>query len=386
VLLLALLAQSPLQPTASRPAPPPALEVQIRYPEGIPTPIGDLVDVRNIRSNKIFNFGIVTGLLGTGDTSNFAKQQIASVAAKLGLTVSSSDINANNVAIVSVDAVLPPYAQSGQSIDCFVSSYGDAKSLQGGRLLRTPLYGADDQRAIAVASGPLVLGGFSAAGQAASVQKNHTTAGMVPAGAQVEDYGAMAAPMRPVSESGVLHLDLREQEATLATRIAEAINGEFSAAAAAVTPGTVRVTVPPDRGETTPRFVPFLAQILEIRVVPVDRARVVVDEKTSMVLVTGAPRLGPCLISRGNLTITIAETPEVSQPAPFSDEGETTVVPRTDLQATEDRRALTSIAGAATLAELAEALNALGATPRELIDILSKLHSAGALRAQLVVH
>ncbi|HKE00460.1 MAG TPA: flagellar basal body P-ring protein FlgI, partial [Planctomycetota bacterium] len=167
---------------------------------------------------------------------------------------------------------------------------------------------------------------------------------------------------------------------------AEAINGEFPAAASAITPGTVRVTIPADRGESTPHFVPFLAHVLEIRVVPVDRSRVVVDEKTSMVLVTGSPRLGPCLISRGNLTITIAETPEVSQPQPFSSTGETQVVPRTDLQASEEKRALTAIAGAATLAELAEALNALGATPRELIDILSKLHSAGALRAELVVH
>jgi flagellar P-ring protein FlgI len=364
----------------------PAAAVEIRYPEGIPTPIADLVDVRNIRSNKIFSFGLVTGLLGTGDTSNFAKQQIANVAAKLGLTVSPTDLNANNVAIVTVDATLPPYAQPGQAIDCFVSSYGDAKSLQGGRLLRTPLFGSDGERAIAVASGALVLGGFQAGGQAASVQKNHTTSGMIPGGAQVEDYGAAAAPMKPVTEGGLLHLDLRDPEPLSASRIADAINAEFPGAAAAMTPGCVRVTVPPDSGELTPRFVPFLGRIRELKVVPVERARVAVDEKTSMVLVTGSPRLRPCLIARGNLTITVSESPQVSQPNPLTTTGTTTVVPRTDVSATEERKGLTPIPDAATLAELAEALNALGATPRELIDILSKLHSTGALHAELKVY
>jgi len=355
-----------------------------RYGGGVPARLGELVDVRNIRSNKLVGLGLVTGLLGTGDTSNFAKQQISNLAAKLNITVSASDLNANNVAYVVVEAELRPFAQPGQVLDCFVSSYGDAKSLAGGRLLRAPLFGSDPDRALAIASGPVILGGaFSAQGQGASLVKNHTTAGYVPGGAQVEDYAAQAAPMKPVTEGNALHLDLRRPEAVVASRVADAVNAVFPGAAFALTPGTVRVLVPQESGEQTGEFPRFLGRLLDLGVQPFERAVVLVDEKTSTVVVTGQPTLGPCLIARGNLTIAIAESPIVSQPAPISETGTTTVVPRTDINAQEESRPLTLVQGAATLSELADVMNTLGATPRELIDILTKLRSAGALHAEI---
>lgn len=355
-----------------------------RYPNGVPARVGELIDVRNIRSNKLVGLGLVTGLLGTGDASNFAKQQIANLASKLNLTVLPSDLNSANVAIVVLEAELRPFAQPGQVIDCFVSSYGDAKSLAGGRLLRAPLFGPDPDQAIAVASGPVILGGaFTASGQGASLQKNHTTAGVVPGGAQVEDHAARAAMMRPVTEGNALHLDLRRPEAVVASRIADAVNAAYPGLAFALSPGSVRVIVPPESGELSGEFPRFLGRLLDLTVQPFDRAVVLVDEKTSTVIVTGSPTLGPCLIARGNLTISIAESPLVSQPNPLSETGDTTVVPRTDITATEESRPLTLVQGAATLSELADVMNTLGATPRELIDILTKLRSAGALHAEI---
>jgi flagellar P-ring protein precursor FlgI len=327
----------------------------------------------------------VTGLAGTGDTSNFAKQQISNLAKTLGIVVSPTDLNSNNVAFVNVEATLRPYAQPGQTLDCFVSSYGDAKSLTGGRLLRTPLYGSDPDRAVAVASGAIVLGGFQASGQAATVKVNHTTSGAIPAGAQVEEYAAVAALMRPVTEGNAVHLDLRDPEPIVAARIADAVNAEFPDAARATTPGTVRVAVLPGFDERGGRFPAFLGRLLDLTIVAFERARVLVDEKTATVLVTGSPRLSACLIARGNLTITIAETPEVSQPGPFAPTGaQTTTVPRTEVTATQATGRLVPIGGAATLTDLASALNALGATPRDLIEILAKLRSAGALHAEIV--
>ncbi len=364
----------------------PAPSSAVAYSGGIPVRVGDLVSVRGIRSNMITGFGLVVGLAATGDTANFTKQQIANLAAKLNVTVSSQDLASNNVAIVTVTATLPPYPQEGQLLDCAVSSYGDAKSLVGGLLVRTPMYGAADGPAIAVAQGALVVGGFLASGQAATVQKNHTTAGFLPQGALIERGASLAVQMSPISEGNAIHLDLKREEFQVADKLGQAVNALLPGSATALNSRTVRVALPADCTEESGKFPRLLASILDLTIVPFVRPRIVLNEKTSTVLVTGHPRLGPCLIARGNLTISIAETPTVSQPAPFSTTGETREVPRSDVTATEEARPLTMLRGATTLTELTEALSALGATPRELVDILSQLHAAGALYAEVVIH
>jgi flagellar P-ring protein precursor FlgI len=350
---------------------------------GIMVPIGSLAVVRGIRENQITGWGIVVGLSGTGDTSKFAKQQIQNIAKTIGLTVSEQDITANNIAIVNVSGTLPAYPEPGKRIDVIVSSYGDAKSLEGGFLVRTPLTGAIGGDAVAVAMGSVVLGGFSAGGQAATVKKNHTTSGIVPRGAILES-GAALAKMKPVSEGNNLYLDLKQEEAEVADKIAKAINARHKGAATALNPGTVRVTLPDNCDENSGNFPEFLSSIQQLPIVPFERATVKLDEKTSTVLITGNPRLSPCLIVRGNLTITIAESPRVSQPNPLSNSGETTTVPRTNVSAMEDMKALTYVPAASTLSDLAQSLSSLGATPRELVGILALLQGTGALYADIV--
>jgi flagellar P-ring protein precursor FlgI len=283
-----------------------------------------------------------------------------------------------------VSATLPPYAQEGQTIDVNVGSYGDATSLQGGTLVRTPLTGSGGGDAVAVAQGPLVLGGFGATGQAATVVKNHLTAGHIPRGAIIES-GVALARMRPVSEGNVVYFDLRYDDARTADRMAKAVNALHTGAAVALNPGTVRVAVPRDCVEATGRFPEFLASIEDLSVSTITRPIVKLNEKTASVFIVGSPKLSPCLIARGNLTITIAESPTVSQPTPFSSTGTTEVVNRTNLNAQEESRPIVQLQGAQTLADMARALAALGATPRELVDILSQLQSTGALFADIQI-
>jgi flagellar P-ring protein precursor FlgI len=355
-------------------------------PEGaVLVPIRDLATVRGVRSNQLTGFGLVVGLHGTGDKSNFAKQQIQNLAKTIGLTVNANDLTTDNIAIAVVSATLPPYAQEGQTIDAQVASYGDASSLQGGTLVRTPLTGAVGGDAVAVAQGPLVLGGFSASGSSASVTKNHTTAGSIPRGAMIES-GVALARMRPVSEGNFIYLDLRKEEAKTADRMATAINGLHPGTAFALNPGTVRVAVPKDSGEASGKFPAFLTSIQDLMVPAFTRALVKLNEKTSSVFIVGNPRLTPCLIARGNLTITIAESPIVSQPTPFSSTGQTAVVNRTNVNAAEESRPISQLSGAETLSDMARALSLLGATPRELVDILSQLQSTGALFADIEIN
>lgn len=375
-------ANVPLAPQYTAPVVAPAVEP---IEEGaLRVKIRDLATVRGVRTNQLTGFGLVVGLNGTGDKSNFAKQQIQNLAKNIGLTVNANDLTTNNIAIVAVSATLPPYAQEGQTVDVNVGSYGDATNLQGGTLVRTPLMGAGGGEAVAVAQGPLVLGGFAGFGSAASVFKNHPTAGYVPRGAILES-GVALAKMRPISEGNLVYLDLRNEDARTADRIAKAINGLHAGAAVALNPGTVRVTVPPDRIEATGRFPEFLASIEDLYVTTSTRPIVKLNEKTASVFIVGSPRLSPCLIARGNLTITIAESPTVSQPLPFSTTGTTEVVNRTNLNAEEESRPIVQIQGAQTLSDLARALAALGATPRELVDILSQLQSTGALFADIQI-
>lgn len=373
----AVVEQSPAPPLQAPVAPVPegAVRVQVR----------DAATIRGVRSNQLTGFGLVVGLAGTGDKSNFAKQQIQNLARNIGLTVNANDLTTNNIAIVVVSATLPPYAQEGQTIDARVASYGDAISLQGGMLVRTPLTGAVGGEAVAVAEGAVVLGGYSGGGNAASITKNHTNAGLIPRGAIIES-GVALARMRPVSEGNFVYFDLRREDAKTADRIAVAVNALYPGAACALNPGTVRVSVPRDSTEPTGRFPAFLSSILDLSVPAFTKPLVKLNEKTASVFIVGNPKLTPCLIARGNLTITIAESPTVSQPTPFSSTGQTVVVPRTDVNAVEESRPISQLSGAETLNDLARALAALGATPRELVDILSQLQSTGALFADIEIN
>ncbi|MBL8694365.1 MAG: flagellar basal body P-ring protein FlgI [Planctomycetes bacterium] len=377
---------TPQVPASSSGVPQAPSGIVARAQGGVPVRIGELVTIRGIRSNQLVGQGLIVGLSGTGDTTNFTRQQISNLAAKLGLVVLPQDLAASNVAIVTITATLPPYPQDGMAIDCIISSYGDAKSLQGGLLLRAPLYGAADGPAIAVAQGPVILGGFSTGGQSASVQKNHTTSGVMISGALIEDAGAALAQMRPITEGSSIHLDLRRDEFQVASQIGKAIDAAFPSSATPLNSRTIRVRLPQGCTEESGKFPEFLANLLDITVVPFARARVVLNEKNATVIVAGKPTLGPCLVARGNLTISVAESPTVSQPNALSQGGQTTTVPRTELKVTEESRPITQIPGATTLTELTEALGLLGATPRELVSILAQIHSAGALYAEVEVY
>lgn len=361
----------------------PSAGIQVQTSSTISVPVGSLTVVRGIRENQLTGFGIIVGLAGTGDTSNFAKQQIQNLAKVGGMPVSVQDLTANNIAIVVVTATLPPYPEAGKRINVTVSSYGDAKSLEGGTLMRCPLTGAIGGDAVAVAQGAVVLGGFTAGGQAATVKKNHTTAGIVPMGAILES-GSALAQMKPISEGNSLFLDLKQEEASVSDKIAKAINVVYPGIAFALNPGTIRITVPANCDEMSGNFPNFLSSIQQLQVVPFERPRILLDEKSSTVVITGTPQLSECVIVRGNLTITIAETPSVSQPTPFSSGGSTQTVPRTSVTAKEESRGLSRLPATSSLSDLAAALSSLGATPRELVGILAFLQGQGALYADIV--
>jgi flagellar P-ring protein precursor FlgI len=338
--------------------------------------VSDLVDVGGVRSNPLRGTGLVVGLNGTGDQSKATRQAYANVLNRALLRVDPRDLNTKNVALVEVMATLPPFARGGSRIDALVSSTGDATSLQGGTLMFTELYGADGE-VYAVAQGALVVGGYIAAGQAASVQKNHPTVGRIPNGALVEREVAM----RPLSPSNTVDLTLRSPGFVTARRLADAINGRFAASAATIDGGTVRVRLP--AGVPPAESTGFIAEILSLSIEPEEIARVVVNARTGTVVAGGNVVIRPVAITHGNLSFSITEAPEVSQPAPLSD-GTTVVVPRTDVSTHEEQKALVVVPGGASVKEVAEVLNSLGVTPRDLIEILSALKEAGALHAELV--
>jgi flagellar P-ring protein FlgI len=339
--------------------------------------VSELADVYNVRSNQLVGRGVVVGLNQTGDQSKATRQLLANYAARFGNNVDPRDLNPKNSASVTVTATLPPYARSGSKIDVVVSAELDATSLFGGTLIRTELYGADGE-VYALASGPLSVGGFIASGQAASVQKNHPTVGRIPNGADVE----REVPMRPVSPSGTVDLLLRQASFGTAYRIADAVNAKFVGTAAAVDGATVRVRLPD--AYKADRAAEFIEQLMTLSVEPEDIARVVINDRTGTVVAGEHVVIQTVMITHGNLNFTVSESPEVSQPAPFSD-GKTTVVPRTEVNATEEQKALVIVPGGVTVKEVAEALNALGVAPRDLSQIFQALKEAGALHAELVI-
>ncbi len=340
--------------------------------------IKDIASVSGMRKNQLVGYGLVVGLSGTGDQrgSDFTVQSIFNMLDKMGVRVDKATLKPKNVAAVMVTAQMPVTAKPGSRIDVTVSSIGDSTSLLGGVLLVTPLKGVDGN-IYAIAQGSVLVGGVSAQGAGASVSKNITTVGMLPGGANVERAVAFS-----FNEQSDVTLSLRTPDFSTATRVAKRVNETMGGAlASAVDAGTVRLAVPP---ENQGNLVPLLAAIENIEVTPDHRARVVVDEKTGTVVLGQNVQISPVAVTHGNLQIQVQESADVSQPLPFSN-GQTVVTPQTNIGVTEENRKLKMIEGA-TLQELVEGLNALGATPRDLISVLRTLEASGALSADLEVN
>ena len=344
-----------------------------------PSRIKDIADVEGIRDNMLIGYGLVVGLKGTGDNIDnmaFTKESLIGMLERLGVNTRGSSLKSKNVAAVMVTANLHAFARQGSRIDVTVSALGDAKSLMGGMLLVTPLIGADGE-VYAVSQGTVQVGGFEASGAAATITKGVPTAGRIPGGAIVE----REVPFELASMQSV-NLALRNPDITTATRIAEAVNAYMGALSArASDPGTVQVAVPPGRS-----LVDLMTEIEQLRIEPDMQARVVIDETSGTIVIGDNVRVSRVAIAQGNLTIKVTETPQVSQPNPFSTTGETVTVPRTDIQVDEQAdRKLAVVDGGVSLQEVVNGLNALGIGPRDMITILQAIKASGALQAEIEV-
>nr|WP_244148728.1 flagellar basal body P-ring protein FlgI [Desulfonatronum thiosulfatophilum] len=339
--------------------------------------IKDIATFSGTRSNQLVGYGLVVGLSGTGDRrgAEFTIQSMANMMERMGVRVDQSKLRVRNVAAVMVTTQMPVSSRAGSSLDVSVSSVGDASSLLGGVLLMTPLRGVDGQT-YALAQGPLLLGGFSAGGDAAQAQKNITTVGIIPNGATVE----RSVPFQFNHQDNVT-LHLQTSDFSTAVQVVDRINANFGSALARASDISTIVVDIPDIYQGN--LVPFIASLENLPITPDNRARVVVDEKTGTVVVGQNVRLSRVAVAHGNLHIVVAERPEVVQPQPFS-MGQTAVVPRTELGIREEDRRLTLLEGA-TLQDLVNGLNAIGATPRDIISILRTLKAAGALHADVEV-
>jgi len=339
--------------------------------------IKDIVDIQGIRSNPLQGYGLVVGLAGTGDTTNLTPRVLANVLRRQGLSVDPADVDSQNVASVIVRAELPPFAGRGQRIDVEVSTIGDAASLQGGTLLITPLRGAD-ARVYAVAHGPVITGGFAAAGQASSVSKNHPTVGRIPGGANVE----REEPATFV-QNGTLTLNLKNPDFSTAEDIRAAIDAVFPAAAETLDAGTVRIQVP--QGLSRSRVAALIDRVGLLEVNVDAPAVVVINERTGTIIVGENVGISTVAISHGNLSIVTQEKDYISQPLPFARAGTTARTHRTDITAIEEEGPLSVVDRKVSVQELARALNAMGLTPRDLIAIFQALKQSGALQAELKV-
>jgi len=345
--------------------------------------IGDLVMVSGARDNQIVGYGLVAGLANDGDQNPiYTQQTMANLLQRYGVNIPSaslSALSAKNVAVVMVTADIPAFIKAGQRLDVQVASMGDAKSLQGGVLLQTPLLGADN-KVYAVAQGPVSVGGFTAGsggGGGATVTKNHPTTATIIGGALVE----REIPTTIVHDDSV-ELLLREPDFTSASRVAAAVNLMFTNSAHAVDSTEVRVQMPVDASSSP---VDFIAQLEDIEVTPAMPARVIINERTGTIVATAGIQISSCAIAQGNIVINVASTLDVSQPNPFSKTGTTEVTPRTTTEVTENKSAVVVLPELPTVEKVAAALNTLGATPRDIMAIFQAMKQAGALQADLII-
>jgi len=343
--------------------------------------VKDLVQVEGVRDNMLVGYGLVVGLNGTGDSlrnAPFTEQSLQTMLERLGVNTRGETMQTKNVAAVMVTANLPAFAGQGGRIDVSVSAMGDAKSLQGGTLLVTTLFGADGN-IYALAQGPVAVGGFSAQGQAASVTRGVPTAGRISNGAIVE----RETGFKLASETS-LKLSLRNPDLSTATRIADAVNRYIGTnVATADDPSTIQVSVP---AAYPNGVVGLLNDVEELKVTPDQEAKVVIDEQSGVIVMGADVRISTVAIAQGNLTIRVEETPEVSQPLPFSQGGQTTTVPRTKIQVDDGKgNKMAVLAQGVSLQKLVDGLNALGVGPRDIISILQAIKAAGALQADIEV-
>lgn len=343
--------------------------------------IKDISDIEGVRDNPLIGYGLVVGLNGTGDNISsmvFTEESLIGMLERLGVNTRDGKIKSKNIAAVMVTANLPAFARQGTKIDVMVSALGDAKSLQGGVLLVTPLLGADGE-AYAIAQGPVAIGGFTAAGDAQSVTKGVPTSGRIASGAVIE----REIPFDFANQKSI-KITLRNPDFTTASRITAAINSYLgSVAAKTLDSATINLDLPPTKQD---RLIQVLTDIEQLRVQPDQQARVVIDEKSGIIVIGENVRINPIAIAQGNLTIRITETPQVSQPAPFSTAGNTVTVPRTDIQVDEQSgNKLNILKSGVSLQELVDGLNALGVGPRDMISILQAVKAAGALQAEIEV-
>ena len=340
----------------------------------------DLVEIEGVRGNDLVGYGLVVGLDGTGDGLRnipYTEEALSSLLERLGVNVQGEEFRPRNVAAVLVTATLPPFASTGARIDVSVSAIGDAQNLTGGTLIMTPLNAADGQ-IYAVAQGPVLVSGFAAQGDAASVTEGVPTAGAIPNGARVErelgfDFNGLTN----------LRLALRAPDFTTAARIESVINVNVGKPIAVMLDSTA-IELSMEGDFRSPAH--MISQIENLEVQPAQKARVVVDQRSGTIVLGSEVRISSVAVAQGNLSIRIREAPGVVQPNPFSRRGETVVVPRTDItiDENEDRR-VGILEENITLADLVDGLNALGVSPREMIDILKSIKSAGALHAELLV-
>jgi flagellar P-ring protein FlgI len=342
--------------------------------------VKDITMVEGGRDNQLVGYGLVVGLAGDGDSNSAATlKSVANILQRYGLTVNSSDIKVKNAAAVMVTADIGAFLKAGSRIDVTVASLGDAKTLQGGVLLQTPLMGADG-RVYAVAQGPLAIGGFlgGAGGSGgATVQKNHPTVGAISNGAIVEQE--IAAPF--VHDNSV-RLLLRDPDFNTAERMAEAINRQWPSSAVPNDAATVTVVLPPDYHG---RNVAFVADLGDIESIPDTLARVVINERTGTIVATSTVRISQVAIAMGSLTITITQNQGVSQPGPFSS-GSTQLTKSTQTNVEETKGGFVVVREPPTIERLAAALNALGVSTREMMAIFETLKRSGALQAELIVN
>ncbi|WP_233572663.1 flagellar basal body P-ring protein FlgI [Fretibacterium sp. OH1220_COT-178] len=336
--------------------------------------IKDIVEIEGARGNQLTGVGLVTGLAGTGDKSPMATQMMRNMMRNFGVTLDEKAARSKNVAVVSLTATLPPYARPGQAIDVNVSAMGDAKSLQGGTLMQSPLKAADG-KVYAVAQGAVLVGGYTAGGSAATQTKNIPTAGRLPGGAIVErdvpaDYAV----------GGQMALLLRDPDFTTAQRIADAINRHFGAVAYPVDAGRVVVNLP---GQYLAAPTAFLANMEKLEIAPDKAARVAVNERTGTVVMGGNVRISSVAVAHGNLTVSVKEDPNVVQPNPFGG-GETRTERRTDVTVDEDGTSMIAMPSTTTVRDLVRVMNSIGASPRDIIEILQAIDKAGALHGELV--
>jgi len=343
--------------------------------------IKDLVEFEGVRGNDLVGYGLVVGLDGSGDTlrnSPFTEEAMANLLERLGINVSGEQFRPRNVAAVLVTGALPPFARAGGQMDVTVSTIGDARSLLGGTLIMTPLNAADGE-IYAVAQGPVISGGATAEGDAGSVTFGVPTSGVIPAGARVEREVPFV-----FNDLTSLNLALRTPDFTTAARIETTVNARYGGAIARmIDSGTVRLDLlaAPDLSPSQ-----IVSSLENIEVTPDQRARVVVDQRSGTIVLGADVRISAVAVSQGNLTLRVEEAPLVVQPNPFSSQGDTVVVPRTSVDLQEEPGTqLALVNEATTLPEVIAGLNALGVSPRDMIDILKAIKAAGALHAEFIV-